>query len=65
WQINSMGWISGQGRNYLIAVLTTRNPTEGYGIDTIDRLSAIAWRALGARTCRGGRQAGRGAAGVR
>jgi hypothetical protein len=49
WQINSMGWISGLGRNYLIAVLTTRNPTEAYGIDTIDGLSAMVWRELGDR----------------
>jgi hypothetical protein len=26
-----------------MAVLTTRNPTEQYGIDTIDQLSAIVW----------------------
>jgi len=43
WQINSVGWISGDGRNYLIAVLTTGNPTEQYGIDTIDQLSAMVW----------------------
>jgi beta-lactamase class A len=46
WQINSVGWISGSGRNYLIAVLTTGNPTEQYGIDTIDRLSAIVWNGM-------------------
>jgi len=43
WQINSVGWISGDGRNYLIAVLTTGNPTEQYGIDTIGQLSAMVW----------------------
>ena len=43
WQINSIGWVSGDGRNYLMAVLTTGNPTEQYGIDTIDQLSAIVW----------------------
>jgi hypothetical protein len=43
WQINSVGWISGNGRDYLIAVLTTRNPTEQYGIDTIDQLAAMVW----------------------
>lgn len=46
WQINSIGWISGDGRNYLIAVLTTADPTEQYGIDTIDELSTIVWRRL-------------------
>ncbi len=47
WQINSIGWISGVGRNYLIAVLSTGNPTEQYGIDTIDRLSTIVWENMG------------------
>jgi beta-lactamase class A len=46
WQINSVGWVSGLGRDYLIAVLSTGNPTEQYGIDTIDRLSASIWRHL-------------------
>ena len=47
WQINSVGWISGGGRNYLMAVLITGNPTEQYGIDTIDQLSAMVWQDLG------------------
>ena len=46
WQINSVGWISGSGRDYLIAVLTTGNPTEQYGIDTIDQLAAMVWNAM-------------------
>ena len=47
WQINSVGWISGVGRDYLIAVLSTGNPTEAYGIDTIGGLSAMVWNRLG------------------
>jgi hypothetical protein len=46
WQVNSIGWVSGLGRDYLIAVLSTGNPSEAYGIDTIDELSAIVWRQL-------------------
>ena len=46
WQINSVGWVAGHGRDYLIAVLSTGNPSEAYGIDTIDALSAIVWRQL-------------------
>jgi hypothetical protein len=46
WQINSVGWISGGGRDYLIAVLTTGNPTEQYGIDTIDQLAAMVWNGM-------------------
>jgi hypothetical protein len=46
WQINSVGWISGSGRDYLLAVLTTGNPTEQYGIDTIDQLAAMVWNDM-------------------
>jgi beta-lactamase class A len=46
WQVNSVGWVSGQGRDYLIAVLSTGNPTEQYGIDTINALSALVWTAM-------------------
>jgi Beta-lactamase enzyme family len=47
WQINSEGWISGQGRDYLVAILTTGNPDEQYGIDTINTVSAMLWPAMG------------------
>jgi len=47
WQINSVGRVDGLGRDYLIAVLSTGNPTEAYGIDTINEVSAIVWRQLG------------------
>jgi hypothetical protein len=47
WQVNSVGWVFGDGRDYLIAVLTTGNPTEQYGIDTINALSARIWSAMG------------------
>jgi hypothetical protein len=46
WQVNSVGWVSGDGRDYLIAVLTTGNPTEQYGIDTINALSSLIWTAM-------------------
>ncbi len=47
WQINSIGWVSGGGRDYLMAVLTTGNPSEQYGIDTINQLSSLVWQHLG------------------
>jgi hypothetical protein len=46
WQVNSVGWVSGDSRDYLIAVLSTGNPTEQYGIDTINALSALVWNAM-------------------
>ena len=46
WQVNSVGWVSGDGRDYLIAVFTTGNQTEQYGIGTINALSALVWTAM-------------------
>ncbi|MGH3206779.1 MAG: serine hydrolase [Trebonia sp.] len=46
WQINSVGWISGDGGDYLMAVLSTGNPTEQYGIDTINQLAATVWNVM-------------------
>jgi hypothetical protein len=47
WQINSVGWVSGQGRDYLMAVLSTGNPSEQYGINTLNALGSMVWKALG------------------
>jgi hypothetical protein len=46
WQVNSVGWVSGGGRNYLMAVLAAGNPSEQYGIDTLSHLGAMTWSAL-------------------
>ena len=46
WQVNSVGWVSGDGRDYLIAVLTTGNPGMQYGQDTISGLSSVIWSAM-------------------
>jgi beta-lactamase class A len=46
WHINSIGRIRGDGRWYLIAVLTSFNPSEQYGIDTINGISSRVWHAL-------------------
>jgi hypothetical protein len=34
------------GRDYLMAVLTTGNPSEQYGVSTIDTLGALVWRGM-------------------
>jgi len=46
WQINSIGHIDGGERDYLIAVLTSGNPSEGYGIGTIQGIAAITFAEL-------------------
>ena len=46
WQINTTGWVNGDGRDYLIAVLTNGNASEQYGIDTVNAVSALVWNAL-------------------
>ncbi len=46
WEINSIGRVNGDGRWYLIAVLTAHDPSEGYGIETISHVSSLIYRAL-------------------
>jgi len=50
WQVNSIGYINGDGRDYLIAVMDNGNPDEQYGIDTIQALSSMVWAAEGPST---------------
>ncbi|HWF49632.1 MAG TPA: serine hydrolase [Solirubrobacteraceae bacterium] len=50
WHVNSIGRITGFGRRYLLAVMTDSDPTEGYGIDTIEHISAAVWHALKLQT---------------
>jgi hypothetical protein len=46
WQVNSVGYIHGDGRDYLVAVLTDGQATEADGIDAIEGLSDLLWKAL-------------------
>lgn len=47
WQVNSIGWIRGHGRNYVLAVLTQGSPTQGYGEATIEAIAARVYADLG------------------
>jgi beta-lactamase class A/ribosomal protein L24E len=47
WAVNSIGWVDGSERDYLMAVLTSGSPDEAYGIATIGMVGAAAWSALG------------------
>jgi len=46
WQVNSVGMIHGDGRRYLLAVLTNHDDGEEYGIETIEGISRIVWRDM-------------------
>jgi Beta-lactamase enzyme family len=46
WEVNSIGRVHGDGRWYLIAVLTAHDPGEEYGIDTIDHVSSLIYQDL-------------------
>jgi hypothetical protein len=46
WQMNTTGWVDGAGRDYLVAILTNENETESYGIETVNTISGIVWRAM-------------------
>ena len=48
WHINSLGAFTGKGKNYLIVVLTDDNPSEGYGIDTVENVARVVHRDLNA-----------------
>jgi hypothetical protein len=46
WAVNSIGWVHGDGKSYVIAVITQHNTTESYGIRTIDQIAARAWKHM-------------------
>jgi beta-lactamase family protein len=47
WQVNSIGWVHGNGRDYVIAVLTNHSATETYGIQTINAIARNVYAKLG------------------
>jgi beta-lactamase class A len=47
WQDNSIGWIKGHGRDYVLAVLCQGSDTEQGGIDAIEYISTKVYAALG------------------
>ena len=48
WVINSIGAIEGHGRNYTMASLTYNNPSEQYGINTVQAIAEAANHDLNA-----------------
>jgi hypothetical protein len=47
WEVNSIGWVHGDGHDYLVAVLTAHDPSEDYGINTIDAMSKDIYGTVG------------------
>jgi beta-lactamase class A len=47
WQVDSIGWIHGNGRDYVLAVLTKGNASEQAGIDAIEHISDAVYATLG------------------
>ena len=46
WEINSIGHVVGQGHDYVIAVMTSDDPSMGYGISTVEGVSSLVWPGL-------------------
>jgi Beta-lactamase enzyme family len=46
WQVNSVGYVDGDGRDYIMAVLTDGNASESDGIATIGAISGLIWDEL-------------------
>jgi len=47
WSINSIGFVRSGGKEYAIAVLTARGPSQAYGMETIAGVSRIVWSHAG------------------
>ncbi len=46
WQVNTEGWVDGDGRDYVLVILTEGESTEYVGIQTVDHLSDLIWAEL-------------------
>jgi hypothetical protein len=47
WVVNSIGHVSADGREYVIAALSSHNPSQKYGVATVEGLSQLAGSAVG------------------
>lgn len=42
WQLNSIGYVRGLGRRYLVAILSN-SPSYAYGVQTIEHIARLVW----------------------
>ena len=50
WVVNSVGHVSGAGRDYVVAILSSGNATEPAGIDRLQAVSAAVWATSAAKS---------------
>jgi len=43
WQVNSIGWVDTGSHDYIMAMLSTGNPSLEYGVDTLNEISTLIW----------------------
>jgi hypothetical protein len=43
WQVNSVGFVQGNGPSYDIVVLSAHYPSLSYGIATVQKISSLVW----------------------
>ena len=46
WEINTIGYVHGNGKRYLVAILSQHNPDMYYGVTTVDRVAALTWHFM-------------------
>jgi hypothetical protein len=46
WAVNSIGWVHTPTKHYVIAVLTQHQPSESYGIATIEHAARLVWQHM-------------------
>jgi hypothetical protein len=50
WQVNSIGWVVGDHRDYVIAILTNEDGSFGTGVTSVEVVSRALWRNLAPAT---------------
>jgi hypothetical protein len=46
WQVNSIGWVVGDHRDYVMAILTNRDASYGSGVTSVEAVSRALWQRL-------------------